>query len=354
MSGKRVSVAAAVAGLLAIGGVSAGTAAAANAAAAPASSGPQWRIVKALNGETAGLFTDVVATGKSTGWAFQEPGVGGPDVAWELVSGVWTKEPFPANPNDFVGGAAATSPSDVWAVASTFGAGSRVLHFNGHKWSVARVFKQNIGSLSARSATDVFAFGSDAVLHFDGHAWSPVATPVDGGSVLSDRDIWGFSGTNIEHWTGHKWAVTSVKKLLPPVDPHGLNDPMVADILALSDTNVYATGSGNAQDAGGPIVLLHYDGHTWRQVANAGFGGGGGLSLDGRGGLWITFPGESGAPSHMLHYANGKLTKITLPRFSAVASISRVPGTTRQLAAGFAASKSGGLPPTGAVILQYS
>lgn len=353
MSGKRVSVAAAVAGLLAIGGVSAGTAAAANAAAAAASSGPQWRIVKALNGQAAGAFTAVVATGKSTGWAFQETASNRVE-AWELAGGKWTSESFPANSNEVVGDAAATSPSDVWAVTYVYAGGSRVLHFNGHKWSVAKVFKQTVGSLSVRSATDVFAFGSDAVLHYNGHAWSPVAGPVDGGSVLSDRDIWGFSGTNIEHWTGHKWTATSVENLLPPLDPHGLNAPSVVDILALSDTNVYAAGSGHAQDAGGPIVLLHYDGHTWRQVANAGLGGGGGLSLDGHGGLWITFPGSSGARSYMLHYANGKLTKTTLPRYSAVLSISRVPGTTRQLAAGFAASKSSGLPPAGAVILQYS
>jgi hypothetical protein len=348
MSGKRVSIATAVAGLLAIGGLSAGMVAAASAQAAPASSGPQWRLVKSLNGAAAGEFTAVVATGKSTGWAFQQTGMIAPDVAWELVGGVWTRESFPASSNELVRAAAATSPSDVWAVTYVEGGGSRVLHFNGHKWTVTRVFKQTIGSLSVRSATDVFAFGADAVLHYDGHAWSPVASPVDGGSVLSDHDIWGFSGTNIEHWNGHKWTATSVQNLLPP--PLPLYGPSVADILALSDTNVYATGDGHAQDAGGPTVLLHYDGHTWRKVADAGLGGAGGrMSLDGRGGLWITLPGISGEKSHMLHYANGKLATITLPRAAAVVSISRMPATTRQLACGFAPGGSGA-----AVILQYS
>jgi len=348
MSGKRVSIATTVAGLLAIGGLSAGTAAAAHAQAAPVSGGPQWHIVKSLNGAAAGTFTAVVATGKSTGWAFQEGGVRAPDVAWELAGGKWTRESFPANSNEVVGAAAATSPSDVWAVTYVQGGGSRVLRFNGHKWSVARVFKQTIGSLSVRSATDVFAFGADAVLHYNGHVWSPVASPVDGGSVLSDHDIWGFSGTNIEHWNGHKWTVTSVKNLLPP--PLPLYGPRLADIIALSDANVYATGNGHAQDAGGPIVLLHYDGHTWRKVADAGLGGGGGeMSLDGRGGLWIPLPGVSGEKSYMLHYANGKLARITLPRSAAVLTISRMPATTRQLACGYVPSATGP-----AVILQYS
>jgi hypothetical protein len=348
MSGKRLSIATAVAGLLAIGGMSAGTAA--EAAPAPAASGPQWRIAKSLNGEAAGVFTAVVATGKSTGWAFQEPGVIAPDVAWELMGGKWTRESFPATSNEVVRAAGATSPSNVWAVTSVLGGGSRVLRFNGHKWSVVRVFKQTIGSLSVRSATDVFAFGSDAVLHYDGHAWSPVASPVYGGSVLSDHDIWGVSGTNIEHWNGHKWTATSVKKLLPPPDPRGLNHPAMVDILALSDTNVYATGSGNAQDAGGPLVLLHYDGRTWRQVADAGLGGNGGeMSPDGHGGLWLPLPGVSGEKPYMLHYANGKLVKITLPRSATVWSISRIPGTTGQLACGFVLSGSGA-----AVVLQYS
>jgi hypothetical protein len=51
-----------------------------------------------------------------------------------------------------------------------------------------------------------------------------------------------------------------------------LNDPAVVGIDAQAPGSVYAVGSGNAQDEGGPTVILHYNGHSWRRVAEGSFG----------------------------------------------------------------------------------
>jgi hypothetical protein len=122
--------------------------------------------------------------------------------------------------------------------------------------------------------------------------------PVPAGicSVLSARDIWAFGGTNVAHWDGRTWTRTSVAGLLPPRQP--LNFPGVRGILALSDRDVYAIGSGNAQDKGGPSVILRYDGHTWSKAAGGYYGIGTEpiqqVSRDGRGGLWLPMPGVDG------------------------------------------------------------
>ena len=43
-------------------------------------------------------------------------------------------------------------------------------------------------------------------------------------------------------------------------------------IIALSAKNVYAIGNGNAEDEGGPTVVLHYNGSKWAKVAAGSFG----------------------------------------------------------------------------------
>ena len=66
MSRKVAWIAAGIAGLLAAGGVTA-----ASAAAAPPVAAPHWHIVfKSSKPDPANGFTAVVATGKTTGWAF--------------------------------------------------------------------------------------------------------------------------------------------------------------------------------------------------------------------------------------------------------------------------------------------
>jgi hypothetical protein len=350
MSGKRASVAAAVAGLLAIGGIGA---AAANAATAPAAP-PRWHIVKTVPGEAAGAFTAVVATGKSTGWAFDAPSTSGPSAAYERQGGTWTRRAFPGLPDEGVISAAASSPSNVWAVTSIFAATSRVLRFNGHKWSVVKSFTKQVNRVSVLSGNDVWLFGLVGVLHFNGHGWTKVGGgDFLGGSALSDKDVYAITPKNVDHFNGHSWTATSVASLLPPIIPSGLNHPELVDIIALSDHNIYATANGNAQDAGGPIAVLHFDGHTWTKKAQGGDGYGGSASPDGHGGLWIPMPGASGETPFMLHYTGGKLVRLALPSRVTALAIGEIPGTAQQLAGGWIRAKSSPVS-AGAVILQFS
>jgi len=47
---------------------------------------------------------------------------------------------------------------------------------------------------------------------------------------------------------------------------------MLAGIFAQSADSVYAIGNGGRQDEGGPLVILHWNGHQWSKVAGGNFG----------------------------------------------------------------------------------
>jgi len=163
------------------------------------------------------------------------------------------------------------------------------------------------------------------------------------------------------HFNGRNWAKTSVAHLLPAKSSSGLNDPMVTGIYAIATHNVYAIGNGQAQDEGGPTVVLHYDGHSWRKVAQGNFGYGTQpsqqISPDGSGGLWLPMPGFGGMPSYLVHYSGHKLTPAVLPHGSQgidVESIANIPNTTQMLAGGFTHKNFNPSLRVVAVILQYS
>jgi hypothetical protein len=366
-SSSRVGwIAVGVAGLLA---ASAATAASA-ASTGQAQATPRWHIVKSVKtGANDQEFTAVAPTGKTSAWAFDGLGFPTRATAWRLTGKTWTKmSGFPAMANEEVVTAGATSPSDVWAFTEVFGLEARVLHWNGDKWSVSATFNNGIDGASVQAANDVWVFNTPTpgqtgtgagAWHYNGHTWKLTGNNIDGGSALSATDVWGFGGTYVEHWNGHHWTGTSVRALLPAAQRYGLNDPQVVAILALSDKNVYAVGNGNQEDDGGPMVVLHYNGHTWAKVAQGldRFGPAE-VSYDGDGGLWLALGtlNNSSVPT-LVHYTRGKLIPATLPVNAAtisVDSVARIPGTTQQLAGGFThASNNLGLKVV-AVILQYS
>jgi hypothetical protein len=375
MSRKVAWIAAGVAGLLAAGGVTAAAAAAAPPAAPPVAA-PHWHIVfKSAKPDPASAFTAVVATGKTSGWAFDGT-FGGPagPTAWRRSGTTWKKAAFPGKITEEVVAAGAASPSDVWAFTQDFHTGgSRVLRWTHGKWAVAKTFSRQIGGASVLAGNDVWVFGEPVApgsglgaWHYNGHAWKQVGKNLLGGSALSATSVWAYSGTSVDHWNGGAWTGTSVKSLLPAKTT--LNHPAVTGIIALSATNVYAIGNGNQMDEGGPTVILHYDGHKWARASksasgNFGFGSGAfaavtqQVSPDGSGGLWLPMPGLGGQRSFILHYTGGKLIAAKLPVSAlgiGVGSISRIPGTTQQLAGG--ATYAAGNPGTSqfAVLLQYS
>jgi hypothetical protein len=358
-------VAAGAAGLLVIGAATAG---AAMATTGPAAAGPSWKIAKTLRTGNDGQFTAVVATGKTAGWAFQGTDFNAAPAAYQYSGSSWRKVSFPGNKDEQVVTAGATSPSDVWAFAQGFGTASHVLKYNGHSWSVVRTFGNEIADATVLASNDVWVYGQAAipgfqaalgVWHYNGSSWRQVSKSIQGGSALSATNAWGFNGVDVEHWNGTKWTATSVSSLLPAQQRNKLNDPAVAGILALSNTNVFALGSGNSQDEGGPLVVLHYNGKKWTKFAQGQFGSGPNLefSYDGNGGLWLPMLGASGGTSYLVHYSNGKLTKAALPVAAAkitVSAVARVPGSVDQIAGGFThAAGNLGANVVG-VLLKYS
>jgi hypothetical protein len=366
-------ITAGIAGLLIAGTATAGIASA-SSAATRAVAGKHWRIIFTAPKVSPGLqgtqdFTAVVATGRTTGFAFDGIGAPAGETAWERTGrtgATWKKVPFPGKTNEEVAYAAASSPANVWAFGNNLFNGSRVLRWTGSKFAVVKTFGGSISAASVLGPRDVWVYGLPAgggvpaigVWHYNGHTWSRIGKNISGGSALNDHDVWGFTTTSVEHWNGSTWTATSVNRLLPPRDPHGLNDPQVVGILALSSSNVYAIGNGDRQDEGGPVVVLHFNGHKWSKLATGQFGFGPDFqqfSSDGSGGLWLAMEGPAGGTSVLVHYAGGKFTKATVnPATTTIQSVSRIPGTTQQLAGGFTHASGNRGENVVAALWQYS
>ena len=372
-------IAAGVAGLFIAGAATAGIATAGSAATgAPPVAVKHWRtIFRAPKVSPAEQFTQgftaAAATGKTTGFAFdgQGAGVPGGETAWERTGhtgATWKKVPFPGSSLESVDYAAASSPSDVWAFgdSQTLSA-ARVLRWTGSKFAVVKTFGGPIWGASVLGPKDVWVYGLapagfafDApdigVWHYNGHTWTQSGKNISGGSALNDHDVWGFTTTSVEHWNGHRWTATSVKSLLPPKAPKPAHsNPQVVGILALSDSNVYAIGNGTYQAVGGPVVVLHFNGHHWSKLATGRFGFGPfwqQSSSDGSGGLWL--PMATGLDgTFLVHYTGGKLTTAAVnPATLTIDSVSRIPGTTQMLAGGFTHAPDG--TNVDAVLLQSS
>ena len=317
------------------------------------SAAAQWRTLKTIDDSA---FNSVVATGKTTGWAVSGPFVANSEsTGWQRDGSTWKKVAFPGRPND--AWIAATSATDVWAFTDTFPDSgddnlSQVLRWTGEKWSVVKTFAGAIAGSSVIADNDVWVFGIEGDWHYNGHVWSRVSKETgDGASALSATDLWAVNGTSAEHWNGHQWTSTNLASLLPAKMKNGLNNPRVENILPLGPSNVYAFGSADAQGYRGPSVILHYNGSRWSKVASSNYFFDGAIS-DGGGGLWILAATSDGlTATGLLHYAAGKFTEVALPDSKEglrIEDISRIPGTSELLAAGFT------FPNYAAVLLQYS
>ncbi len=135
---------------------------------------------------------DIAGTSSTDIWAVGYSGSGTAALHWN--GSTWTRVPTP-NPTgaDSLTGVTAISPSDVWAVGSSFiDAGhTNVLieHWNGSSWSVVPAAslplaftESSLTKVSALSPGDVWAVGDKF-----------------NGSFLSERAL-------VEHWDGTNWS----------------------------------------------------------------------------------------------------------------------------------------------------
>jgi hypothetical protein len=329
---------------VALAAAGAATAAASTSAAVPPLA---WHVVKQARQGPNGGFTAIAAVGLYGGWAFSGDGAAAP-TAFRRSGATWTQASFPGHSDERVLAAQATSAANVWAF-TTNGTRSRALRWNGRSWSVAGSFSREIAGAVVVSSTDAWVFGDQfqpggvlGTWHYNGRTWThvPGLGGLHGGSALSATSIWAFGGTHVSHFNGRTWSATSVAALLPPVIPGPLNDPAVMAMYAQSPTSVWAVGNGNDEDDGGPLVVLHYNGHSWSRVAQSNLSGSevfGQVAPDGRGGLWIPVPAADGVASHLMHYSGGHLTAAVLPVAASritVQAVAWVPGTFQALAGG--------------------
>ncbi len=207
---------------------------------------------------------------------------------------------------------AESSASNVWAFASLPDRYTEVIRLVNGRWDPVRTLGYRVTQVSVRSAKDVTVFGPSGTYHFNGSTWTRQGGAVSGGYSVAGTDDWTYEGTTVTHLVNGKAKNFNLVKDLPPLQkPASMNDPAVDGVIALTDRNVYAIGSGNAEDTGGPTWILHYDGSTWKKVASYGEGAEGQPVSDGVGGFWENGCG-SGA-SCVLHYSAGKLSATELP-----------------------------------------
>jgi hypothetical protein len=175
------------------------------------------------------------------------------------------------------------SPTNAWAVGTYYPrAGSSqtvILHWNGKAWS--RVTSPNpasragLTSVSARSATDVWAVGSDAVgtlvLHWKGAAWETVKSPNPGKfsglasvSAVSTNDAWAVgndtSGPFILNWNGRTWAPVAASF------PGTIKD--LNGVSAVSGKDAWAVGEYYPGSTGYRTLVMHWNGKAWSKVGS--------------------------------------------------------------------------------------
>jgi hypothetical protein len=268
-------------------------------------------------------------------------------VVYERTSAqAWKTVAFPGSKDEVVVLAKATSASDVWAFAIVPGDKTQVFSLLNGKWTLRRTMYGDVFQATVVSSRNVTFYVPGARDHFDGATWTETHESINDGYALSASDAWTFSlgGTTVTHIDGRGHTTYNLKNLLPAREE--LNNPHVAAIYAVSDKNVYVIGTGDEQDAGGPDVVLHYNGSTWTRLPGDGGGNPGQVTPDGKGGLWI--PVSTGATSWVLHFTGGRLTQTKVPSSAyRVYQVAEIPSSTEALAIASTSSAQG-------EILQYS
>lgn len=131
--------------------------------------------------------------------------------------------------------------------------------------------------LAALSAVALFATAAAAATPAQNSGWTIQATPnvgalsqLNAADAISPSDVWvvGESGAPFfnslplaEHWDGTSWSV------VPTPNPQGAASTELQGVSGASSTDVWAVGQSKLQSGLGEILLLHWDGSAWTQVA---------------------------------------------------------------------------------------
>jgi hypothetical protein len=335
---------------------------------AQAAGSPGWRVVAKVAVKNA-FLDDVVALRGGTAWVSGGSATSTP-VLYHLTGGKWHLVTRPGPPSSFAGDLAATSTSNVWTVIANAAA---VDHWNGHTWkrtSFGSPLTLLVNAVTTTGPNDTWVFlylegpKVEVAVHYNGKSWiggKALPAQVDGdgshglASASSRSNVWTWalkSGKwTTMHYDGKSWKIVSLPAHL--VKAGYFFGP--TQILALSSSNVWATADVFKGKVSGPVVLLHWDGHSWRKVTGKLPAGTltGSIARDGHGGLWLGGQSPGGKP-FFAHYLQGTWTTVAQPsdvlgaiKLSALALI---PRTQSMLGVGTAFT---GLGTNGAAIFKY-
>jgi hypothetical protein len=235
----------------------------------------------------------------------------------------------------------ASSPDDVWILGHVFssdaGGQQALFRWDGTDWHRLDGPVPPITDIAVVSPTDVWGIGGDIgqarIFHWDGTAWmetahrDPPGASFTGIDALSADDVWVVgvkfgaeyapdtvgNDTLVEHWNGTRWSV-----LASPNATRRAN--WLNGVVALSTSDIWATGYSEDATEGPKTMTLHWDGAAWAIVPSPNRGSAGnvlwGAGTDGTGGVWAAGHSwdDSDAQLEALYMGwNGKAWRIVPP-----------------------------------------
>jgi hypothetical protein len=325
---------------------------------ARAADAPDWQIAAKVHygsSDNASGYSAVIAAAKDNAWVFGGTNPGGPSApAAEHWNGKrWRAWRLPAGLDGFIVAAAASSPSNVWAVGQAY-----ALRWNGLRWTVAKSWNQTGGitSVAAINGSDVWVFGpssfsgeaSVGTWHYNGRSWaraSGIANAIYRASAVSPGNIWAITvsphGGSVLRYNGSAWSEVQAAN-------SALADTQLNDVLAASSGNVWVSGTTPANAADGRLVLAHWNGQRWKRfVAPWPVQQTERFATDGAHGVWIPVVTGGDSPAtwivHLSHTARWTRTKIAAGRDDVgVGDLALIPGTTAVWGAGGLVTTVGG------------
>jgi len=267
--------------------------------------------------------------------------VSGPDNAW--VSGTsyqsllaehwdgtqWTSVTPPPSVDNLTGETVndaivgSSSPTNMWSFPQVSGSTTTKtlgLVWNGSTWSTAQV-----------PATDSL-LGVNVIV-------------ASGASVVSASDMWAAGPTTATagkagskqvyiamHWNGKTWSAVRLPKLAPVSgaawEPRGIAALGGGDVWIAEVPQGSLGGEPGPQDT----MLLHWNGHTWKTVAeDRGTALYDGITGDGHGGLWLAGSNATTPAGYLVHYSGGTFTSQAAPSqsgyYGQAGSLTQVPGS---------------------------
>jgi len=296
-----------------------------------------------------GSLDAVTAIGRKGAWVGGGlgPSAGGPVIEhWNGRR--WKRSKLPGGLPGAVQALSASKWNDVWAFGSSRRSGF-ALRWNGHRWLVMKRWTglTSVAGAVVRGPANVWVFSrvSALVQHFNGRRWlavhvAPFAGAFESVTSLPTGEVWAIAlNGGIVHGTVGKFGGYTWSVIAPPSypDPH-TGGPSLTHIYTRSPTSVWADGGG-VRTVGGRTrwypLLARWDGQSWHRIAVSGrfiLGQTDPVS-DGHGGLWLTTGWDStGVPPHVIHFADGKLVPISVPRrdgrYVGVLGLAKIPGMT--------------------------